>query len=197
MWDAVGGSQQTLTAVSPSMWSVTGSEPSGHCPDYVCTYPEDSENYSLPVGSLNTVIQRFALSKVPVCRPGDSWEVASDDWLNALPGSPGAIEVMVFEDVCHTSPAGSPTGQTITVRGQKFALWVRGGTGPTYTLVSERNITSGAVHMAITLNYLKGLGYVSDADRLVQLNMGEEITSTSGTPETWSFSAYSNHVRLR
>ena len=196
MWDAAGGDSQALTATSAASWSITASLPAGRCADWVCTYPEDSQGANAPVGSLRTAMQSFALSRVPACAPGDGWEVASDDWLNALPGSAGAIEVMVWTDTCHVSPAGSP-GKTIVIEGRPFTLWVRGGPGPTYSLVAKAGFTHGVIHMADVLNVLKNLGYVKGSDRLVQLNMGEEITTTSGRAETWTYNRYASVIALR
>jgi hypothetical protein len=192
MWGEVSGSSQTLTGSSFNAWSITGSEPSG---GGVKTYPEDQENFSNPpVSTLGTVVQNFTLTAVPACNASSSWEVASDDWLNADAGSPNAIEIMVWEDNCHQFPAGSNTGKTITINGQTFDLYAKTGTDPTYSLLSTTNVTSGAIHMAIIFNWLKNLGYIKSSDGLSQLNMGEEIVSTNGSKLTWTYDKCNDSV---
>jgi len=192
MWGEVTGSSQTLTASSSNDWSITGSEPSG---GGVKTYPEDQENYSdPPLSSLQTIVQNFTLTAVPACNASSSWEVAADNWLNADAGSSNAIEVMVWEDNCHQFPAGSNTGDTLTINGQKFGLYAKTGTDPTYSLVSTTNVTSGTIHMADIFNWLKNLGYIKSSDGLSQLNMGEEIVSTNGSKLTWTYDRSNDSV---
>jgi Glycosyl hydrolase family 12 len=192
MWGEVSGSTQTLSASSYNDWSITGSEPNS---GGVKTYPENDENYSgTPVDLINTIDQNFALTAVPACNSSSKWEIASDDWLNATAGEPGAVEVMVWEDNCHQIPAGSNTGDTTTFNGQTFDLWAKTGTNPTYTLVSTTNVTSGLVHMADTFNWLGSLGYISGNDGLEQLNMGIEIVSTNAAKLTWTFDKSNNNV---
>jgi hypothetical protein len=194
MWGEVTGSTQTLTATSAADWSIAGSEPSG---GGVKTYPEDQENYaSIPVCTLHTTIHNWSMSAIPAHTGAARWEVASDDWLNATPGSANQAtekEIMVWENTYQTSPAGSNTGKTLTINGQVFDLWAKTGTQPTYSFVSTTNVNSGVIHMVDFLTYLRSLGYVTSADKLVQLNMGEEILSTDGT-ETWTYNGYSNSV---
>jgi hypothetical protein len=196
MWGEVPGSQQTLTAASASTWTITGTEPAG---GGVKTYPEDSENYSDPVGSLNTTIQNWSMSAIPAHTGSGDWEIAADDWLNGTPGSATQAsekEIMVWENTYGQIPAGSNTGKTLTINGQTFDLWAKTGSQPTYSLVSTVNLSSGVIHMVDILNWLKTLGYVTNTDILVQLNMGEEIVSTGDVPETWTYSLYNNSVKL-
>ena len=192
MWGEVSGSSQTLTATSADAWSITGSEPSG---GGVKTYPESEENIAGPaLNTIQTINQNFTLAKAPACNASSSWEVAADDWLNGIAGSPKAIEIMVWEDNCHQYPAGSNTGRSITINGQTFDLYAKTGIDPTYSLVSTTNVTSGRVHLVDTVNWLEGLGYFSSSAALEQLNMGEEIVSTNGAKLTWTFSKSSNSI---
>jgi hypothetical protein len=192
MWGEVSGSAQTLTASSASDWSITGSEPSG---GGVKSYPNNQEDYAGPaLNTIQTTDQNFALTAVPACNSSSSWEVAADDWLNGVAGSPNAIEIMVWEDTCHQFPAGSNTGKTITINGQTFDLYAKTGSDPTYSLVSTTNVTSGTVHFIDTVNWLEGLGYFSSSAELEQLNMGEEIVSTNGAALTWTFDKSNNNV---
>ena len=192
MWGKVTGSAQTLTASSANDWSITGSEPSG---GGVKSYPDSQENISgPPLHTIQTIDQNFTLTAVPTCNASSSWEVAADDWLNGVAGSPHPIEIMVWEDTCHQYPAGSNTGHTITINGQTFDLYAKTGTDPTYSLVSTTNVTSGTVHLIDTVNWLEGLGYFSSTAALEQLNMGEEIVSTNGAKLKWTFDKSSNNI---
>lgn len=195
MWGQVSESKQTLTATSANDWSVTGSEPSG---GGVKTYPEDQENFNIPISQLNTCIQNFTVSHLPATAPGDSWEVAADDWLNGTPGSGTAdIEVMVWVYNYHQYPAGSNTGKVLNIAGtstqpaQQYDLYSNGGT---LSLVSTTNFTSGAVHMADIFGWLRNEGYIPATSVLKQLDFGEEIVSTNGDSDTWTFSRYNNSI---
>jgi hypothetical protein len=200
VWNPVAGSEQVLTATSASSWSVTAHEPAGHCgTDYVCAYPEDVENFpGDPISTLNTVQQVFTLSHEPAHSGAGAWEVAADDWLNGAPGGPSSsnqIEVMVWENTYQVSPGGSPTGKTLTIDGETYQIWQHPGINGDYiALVSETNLTSGTIHMATILHDLVSLGFVANTDKLVQLDMGEEITSTNGAQAIWTYSAYHNNV---
>lgn len=198
MWGQVSGSKQTLTATSANNWSVTGSEPSTGS---VKTYPEDQMNVTDPISQLNTCIQNFTVSHLPAVAPGDSWEVAADDWLNGTPGDTGVsnIEVMVWTYNYHQVPAGSDTGKVLDIPAsgsnpaQSFELWANSGT---VSLVSKTNFTHGAIHMAIILNWLKNGGYIPANAVLKQLDFGEEIASTNNVSDTWTFSRYNNSIKL-
>lgn len=198
MWGEVPGSQQTLTATSANNWSVTGSEPSTGS---VKTYPEDQQNFSIPIGNLNTCIQNFTVSHLPATFPGDSWEVAADDWLNGTPGDTGTsnIEVMVWVWNYHQIPAGGNTGKVLNIAAsgnnpaQQFDLYANSGT---LSLLSTKNFTHGAIHMAIILGWLRNEGYIPANAVLKQLDFGEEIASTNNVSDTWSFSRYNNSVKL-
>jgi hypothetical protein len=106
---------------------------------------------------------------------------------------------MVWVYNYHQIPAGSYTGKTLNIAGtatrpaQQFKLYANSGT---LSLLSTRNFTSGPIHMAIILGWLRNNGYIPANAVLKQLDFGEEIASTNNVPETWTFDRYNNSVKL-
>jgi hypothetical protein len=198
VWNPVPGASQTLSADSVNLWAARATIPTGG--SNVVSYP--AVFYDLPtpiaISDLQTADQNFSLEAVPTCTADSNWEVASDNWLNSTSSSDG-VEIMVWENVCHVAPGSSndDTGKTVTVGGQNFELWYNpdGDHGQqVIDFVSDSNITNGLINFAPMLRYLVNTGYVPASDTLVQLDMGEEIWSTGGNPETFTYNGYSTTV---
>ncbi|HEY0938072.1 MAG TPA: hypothetical protein VGD91_30555 [Trebonia sp.] len=203
MWGSTPGSSQTLTASGMNSWSVVSTVPYGlNSKGFINveSYPNSSENLTnTPLGNYSTLNQSFNVTKVPACSTHDAWEIAADDWLNALPGQSGTIEVMVWEDVCHTQPRGSYTGNQTKIGNQTFQLWYSGTNGVTLSLVPVAGNfeTSGTIPDIDVFDYLEGLGYLSNLDSVAQLSLGEEILSTNNNPFTWTWRTSDNTIALK
>jgi hypothetical protein len=101
-------------------------------------------------------------------------------------------EVMVWVDNQGQSPAGSFYG-VADIRGQKFDVYVSGGTK---SFVLRKNETSGTVYYLAILSWLHKHGMLASSDTLSQFNFGWEICDTGGVARTFTVHSLTLHQKL-
>jgi len=96
-------------------------------------------------------------------------------------------------------PEGDIVGTTV-IYGQKFTVWSSPGTsggyptGP-FTLVINRNETSGRVHILSAFRALEAMKLIPTTSGLNDIEFGWEICSTGGHPEDFDVTSYSDITR--
>jgi hypothetical protein len=101
-------------------------------------------------------------------------------------------EVMVWVDNQGQTPAGS-LDTVATINGQKFKVYVSGGTK---SFVLTKNETSGTVNYHAVLSWLHAHGMLASSDTLSQFNFGWEICDTGGKARTFTVHSLTLHQSL-
>ena len=124
---------------------------------------------------------------------GGAWDIAYDIWFNKTPsvsGQPGnqpnGTEVMIWlNHMGGVQPAGSSTGQTITVNGIAFTPWIAHqisfcGCGTTWNVVSY--VANSPVSAVTNLNLLS---FFKDAVNRGQLQNSWYLIDVEAGSEAW------------
>lgn len=178
---------QTLWAYSSNHWGVISDMPRGN--QSVLSYPDTQLPMTLD-GGAPTPLSRFKAIQghyaVSVPPKGD-YEVAYDMWLDNW-----NTEIMIWLYNHGQTPAGNPVGK-VRYYGQTWTVWTSPG-GP-YTLTPDRNRTGGTVHILSALHALRVLNVIKASQwSISDIELGEEICSTGGVPEAFTFTQ--DHVFL-
>jgi hypothetical protein len=184
-WDtAANPGPQTICGNSASDWQVTSNQRAGNTE--VLTYPSVQLNYNgthgYPLSKFTSMTSSYTENMNAVS--GTDAEAAYDIWINNL-----NKEVMIWVDNHGQTPAGSKVATT-TFSGATWNLYETSNKGY-MAFVREGNASSGTVDLLAALNYLEGRGDLTASDVLWQVNLGWEIASTAGAPETFAMSNYS------
>lgn len=174
---------QTLWADSSNHWGVIANMPKGN--QSVLTYPDTQKLYTVEGHGAPTPLSKFKAIQghyaVQVPKRGD-WEVAYDIWLDDW-----NIEVMIWLVNHGQTPAGDPIGKA-HYYGQNFTVWRDSSKEPPYTLVLDHNQYGGTVHILSALHALRVMGVVKASQWSIDdIELGEEICSTGGIPEAFTF----------
>jgi Glycosyl hydrolase family 12 len=101
-------------------------------------------------------------------------------------------EVMVWVDNQGQTPAGSRHG-VVVIHGQKFALYVSGGTK---SFVLSKNETKGTIDYLAILRWLHDHRMLAASDVLKQFNFGWEVCDTGGVSRTFTVTSLVLHQKF-
>jgi hypothetical protein len=182
-----------LHANSQSDWSVTANQNGGGGCGGCAVEAFDSTqwNYNkVPVSSVKYLYSSFSetMPTGSLSTNGVDGEAAYDMFLNGSDTN----EIMVWVDNQGQTPAGSRDG-VATIFGQKFDVWVAGGTK---SFVLQNNETSGTVHYGAILSWLHNHGMLASSDTLSQFNFGFEICNTGGVARTFTVHNLTLHQQV-
>jgi hypothetical protein len=187
IWNPVTGTSQTLTAHDPGNWSVVADMPAGNTA--VVSYPCTQQLYSSPPLSGFTAVTS-SFTEAMSTASGTRAEAAYDLWLNNW-----ANEVMIWTDNHGQSLAYDTYLGSATIGGQAFSVYRNGAPGAELIVSLDAGEQSGTVDILATLTYLEGKGWLQSGSTLTAADFGFEVSSTGGTPGTFTVSAYSVTTR--
>jgi hypothetical protein len=191
-WGPTPG-KYVIHAHGHSDWSVTadqnGGGGCGGCA--VEAYESAQWNYTgVRYSSIKTLYSTFrqTMPKGSLSTNGVDAEAAYDMFLQ---GS-DTDEVMVWVDNQGQTPAGS-LDKVAKIRGQKFRVYVSGGTK---SFVLAKNETHGTINYRAILHWLHRHGMLVSSDTLSQFNFGWEICDTGGRARTFAVHSLTLHQKF-
>jgi hypothetical protein len=101
-------------------------------------------------------------------------------------------EVMVWVDNQGQTPAGFRDG-SIDIHGQRFEVWVSGGTK---SFVLRKNETKGTIDYFAILRWMHNHGMLASSDTLWQFNFGWEVCDTAGRPQSFTVHSLTLHQKF-
>lgn len=196
--------QQTIYANDPGDWQVVSTEPAHNTG--VMTYPNvqqltnnwnGSDSGCSPCGSSDVPISALSTlsSTYAETTPHNSATIAQfawDIWLNNNAGHPS--EIMVWVDNSNRGSGGATLKGTANIGGHDWTLYQYGGGEIIWSLGAQGTFAqqgSGTIDLLALLHDLQTRAMVSPAANIGQVDVGWEICSTGGSPETFVVSAYS------
>jgi hypothetical protein len=191
-WGPTPG-KYVIHADSQRHWSVTANQNGGGgCGGCAVEAYESAQwNYrNEPVSSIKYLNSTFSetMPKGSLTSNGVDAEAAYDMFLK---GS-DTDEVMVWVDNQGQTPAGS-LDKVATIGGQKFGVYVSGGTK---SFVLAKNETHGTINYFAILQWLHRHGMLASSDRLSQFNFGWEICDTGGVSRTFTVRSLTLHQKF-
>ncbi len=198
MWSPVNGATETLTAYSPSLWSVSASIPGLGQNGGVIAYTNSwARDYAGTVDSFPQITQSFTES-MPHNAQTTAW--AMDDlWFNNW-----ADEVMIQYDFSNNADCDASTvvatnilfGGSNGVPVQQWHLCDFGGGTFAWKLgategAGKQSESSGSIDIKAMIGWLETNGYLPAASTWTALSDGWEICSTGGQNQTFSMSNFS------
>ncbi len=201
VWNPINGWHQTLTANSPTSWSVLANMPTGNTG--VVSYPNAwARDYRGTVDSFPQITESFTES-MPHNAQTSGWAM-NDLWFNNW-----ADEVMVQYDFSSNTDCDASTvvatnvifGGSNGVPVQQWHLcdftsagdsghtlaWKLGATEGS----GKQSESSGSIDIKAMIGWLETNGYLPAASTWTALSDGWEICSTGGQNETFSLSNFS------
>jgi hypothetical protein len=180
---------QTLTAYSPSKWSVTSNQRAGNTS--VLTYPDVQQlvvrrnGDARPLSSFSKVRSYYS-ETMPHNRRTIA-QAAYDIWLDQ---TTGANEVMIWVDNVNRGTGGSQVMRHARFGGVRYTLLRYGGPGGELIWSRNRNAQRGRVPILAMLRWLVRNKFESRTTAIGQIDFGWEICSTGGVPETFRVNNY-------
>lgn len=201
MWNPPGaGHPQTIYVDNPGDWRVTTDQAKHNTA--VLSYPDvqqiltTTSDTPAPLAGFAAVSSEFTQS---MPSNGDN-EAAYDIWMGRGESTNYAQEVMIWVDDHRTNSAPGRIVARPRFSGVRYTVWqdtTDGRTGfHTIYIVRDRNERSVTVQILPMLEWLRRRKLTA-ATGLNQIDFGWEICSTGGTPETFTMSSYSIHLRCR
>lgn len=192
------------SGTSAAPWSVTAQEPLGNTA--VESYPTEMQltnnwcgtgwggcGADTPLAALTQLSSSYSES-MPHGGGMDA-QFAWDIWTSNNSGYPG--EIMVWTDNAGRGGGGATFHETVTVAGQSWDVYTYGsgelilsldGPGGQGTFAQQG---AGTVDLLALLNRMVADGYTAAGASIGQIDVGWEICSTGGLPQTFTMNSYS------
>jgi hypothetical protein len=182
-----------IHAHSASYWSITADQNGGGRCGGCAVEAFDSAQWdynSVPYSSIKYLTSSFSetMPTGSLQTNGVDAEAAYDMFINGR----DTDEVMVWVDNQGQTPAGR-FDRMVMINGQKFALYLAGGTK---SFLLTQNETSGTIDYYAILRWLHMHGMLKSSDSLYQFNFGWEICNTNGVPRTFTVRSLTLHQKL-
>ena len=189
-----------MSANDPGDWQVVSTEPAGNTG--VKTYPDVQQLFNnwtgggwngsgsmtnTPLSGLGSLTSTYS-ETTP--RGGTIAQFAWDIWLT---NTNGPNEIMVWVDNSQRGNGGATLKGTATIGGQAWTLYQYGGGEIIWSLGAQGTYAqqgSGTVDLLALLRDLQNRGIVSAGATIGQIDVGWEICSTGGGPETFAVNGY-------
>jgi hypothetical protein len=191
-WGPTPGSY-VIHARSQSNWTLSADQNGGGgcngCA--VETYESSQWNYNdIPYSSIKYLSSKFSetMPTGTLKRNGFDAEATFDMFIH---GS-DTDEVMVWVDNQGQTPSGFRDA-TVDIHGQRFAVYVAGGTK---SFVLKKNETKGTIDYFAVLRWLHNHGMLASSDTLWQFNFGWEVCDTAGRWQTFTLHSLTLHQRF-
>jgi Glycosyl hydrolase family 12 len=101
-----------------------------------------------------------------------------------------ANELMIWVDNYNQTPGGNKVASNVMLGGRTFDVWWHSSSGYVVFYASA-TFTSGTVDILQIFNYAIQQSWLPPTSTLGQINLGVEISSTSGQDATWYFNDFS------